>query len=341
MVDLLLHGRQLRTVFDLLGSDENDITYSVGWALSKSSSFLDRLLADLLPGQDLGEPVAIRLQEYSKDGGYTDIEVETAHSYLIVEAKRGWALPGQEQLEKYAARLARDRATRKHALVVMTECSPEFAARHLPPAVKSFPILHRSWKQVHQLAKAGTAKGTHAEKRLLLELTGYLEGLMSTQNQTSNLVYVVSLSSGCPSWSATPWIDIVEKHNVYFHPFGGSGWPRVPLNYVGFRHHGELQSVRHVEGYRVVDLTELASIVPKSSPEQLAASEEDKPHFVYQLGAPIRPGEHVKTGKGIVHAGRVWAAIDLLLTCKTISEARDLTRERIRETEELSGEESD
>ena len=35
-VDLKLHGRPIGTVFDLLGKKENDITYSVGWALAQS-----------------------------------------------------------------------------------------------------------------------------------------------------------------------------------------------------------------------------------------------------------------------------------------------------------------
>jgi hypothetical protein len=45
MTDLFLHGRKLDTVFDLLGSKENDITYSVGWALAQSPAFCARLMA--------------------------------------------------------------------------------------------------------------------------------------------------------------------------------------------------------------------------------------------------------------------------------------------------------
>jgi hypothetical protein len=31
MTDLTLHGRRVKTVFELLGDAEDDITYSVGW----------------------------------------------------------------------------------------------------------------------------------------------------------------------------------------------------------------------------------------------------------------------------------------------------------------------
>lgn len=37
MTDIYLHGLPISTNFDLLGSQENDITFSVGWALAQSA----------------------------------------------------------------------------------------------------------------------------------------------------------------------------------------------------------------------------------------------------------------------------------------------------------------
>ena len=51
------------------------------------------------------------------------------------------------------------------------------------------------------------------------------------------------------------------------------------------------------------------------------------PHFLYHLGPPIQPTHVVKTGN-IYRNGRVWCAIDTLLTSSTIAEARDLTQKR-------------
>ena len=50
-------------------------------------------------------------------------------------------------------------------------------------------------------------------------------------------------------------------------------------------------------------------------------------HFVYSLGPAIVPGKTVKTGN-IYRSGRVWAMLDTLLTCDTISEARDTSYAR-------------
>ncbi len=51
-------------------------------------------------------------------------------------------------------------------------------------------------------------------------------------------------------------------------------------------------------------------------------------HFVFDLGPAIIPNKEIRTGKGIYRNGRVWAAIDLLLTSDTMTEARDKTKER-------------
>lgn len=121
MTGLRLHGRDIQTVFDLLGDKENDITYSLGWALSQSDRLAHALLRDLFDGADPDELQAVRLQESVAGGGWTDIELESAALHVIIEAKRGWGLPEAEQLDRYAPSLhARDR----NALAVFSEASP-------------------------------------------------------------------------------------------------------------------------------------------------------------------------------------------------------------------------
>lgn len=55
--DLLLHSREVHTVFDLLGDKENDITYALGWALSRSEQLLSVLLDDVFD-EELGRVLA-------------------------------------------------------------------------------------------------------------------------------------------------------------------------------------------------------------------------------------------------------------------------------------------
>jgi hypothetical protein len=41
MTELRLRGQVVNTVFDLLGANENDMTFSLGWALARCPEFLD------------------------------------------------------------------------------------------------------------------------------------------------------------------------------------------------------------------------------------------------------------------------------------------------------------
>ena len=243
--------------------------------------------------------------------------------HLIIEAKRGWSLSADAQLELYAPRFSAGRA---NAIVSMSECSPEWAVPRLPTTVGArVPVKHLSWKCVTQLADQAEAGGGQVEKRLLREFVRYLRGLMTMQNTTSNMVYVVSLGLSDLFDSSVSFADIVVKHNRYFHPMGGGrgGWPKEPPNYLGFRFHGRLQQIRHVEGYDVHSRPwdEVPGLTGKPK-------WEEGPHFFYELGPAIEPPHEVKMGK-LWPSARVWAALDLLLTCDTISEARDKTNERL------------
>lgn len=141
------------------------------------------------------------------------------------------------------------------------------------------------------------------------------------QDQNSNMVYVVSLGAGTPEWSTISWRDIVNKKRRYFHPVG-KGWPKEPPNYLGIRYDGRLQAIHHVDSWKIVDSLD------EDFPE-VRRGKLESPHYIYQLGDPMRPDHEVKGGK-IVQANRCSAMLDLLLTSRTISEARDLTQERVQ-----------
>jgi hypothetical protein len=144
------------------------------------------------------------------------------------------------------------------------------------------------------------------------------------QNQRDNMVYVVSLGWRPTAWSPISPRDIVLQHGRYFHLVGGGagGWPKEPPNYLGFRFDARLQQIRHVDD--VVVSERPRDFLPGFGPEY----DFDQPHYLYTLGPPIEPSREVGSGK-VTRALRVWAALDLLLTSSTISEARDLTDARL------------
>lgn len=319
-VGITLHGREVVSIFDLLGSDENDITKSLGWIFAECDSFREAFVNDILPESGC-RPDQVRLQEYEHGAGITDVELRGEDVHIIAEAKRGWCLPDENQLAKYAPRLSR--VARHRLLVTLSECSCEFARPRLPQTVGSIAVRHRSWNDLLQLAKVNGS--SHAEKRLLGQFRKYLERVVKVQDQTSNWTYVVSVADGTPDWATVSWQDFIEKHNVYFHPASANGWPKMPPNYIAFRYGGQLQSIHHVDGWEII--TDMGA---KVAGFKAGVKWEKDPHCVYRLGPAIRPPKTVRTGK-IFRSGRVWAALDLLLTCDTISEARDLTQQRYPE----------
>jgi hypothetical protein len=309
--DLYLHGRTVETVFELLGLNENDVTFSLGWTLRQSPSLTSTLLKDVLPGSPALRVNGIRLQEYAAKQGITDIEIEAGDVRVIVEAKRGWTLPCEDQLRQYAVR-------KPNLILVLSECSEAYAAPRVPRRVGGVEVTHRAWRDVARFVKASRRGADHAERRVLDEFLTYLETAMPVQDQESNLVYVVSLSVETPTGWDISNIEIVEQKNCYFHPVGNR-WPKEPPNYLGFRYHGKLQAIRHVDDYGVgTDPHEFLPEIP---------SQDWDPHFFNKLGPVITPPHEIRTGN-IFKNHRVRAALDLLLTCKTISKARDETDKR-------------
>jgi hypothetical protein len=109
---------------------------------------------------------------------------------------------------------------------------------------------------------------------------------------------------------------MVEKDGYYSHPFG-KNWPQQPPNYIGFRYAGKLQSVHHIDSYKIVK--NLATINRK-----WPRTNENR--FLYRLGPPMRPCKEIKSGKSIRNR-RVECAIDTLLSgaFDTLDSARNET----------------
>jgi hypothetical protein len=323
MAELLLHKRKVESVFHLLGEHENDITYSVAWALSQSSHFLSIFVHSALGVATDSESIVIRLQQHEKQAGITDIEIESpGEFFLIVEAKRGWNLPSRRQLETYALRpsfCASKGLPRR--ILVMSECSREFALLNLETQrIADVEIFPMPWNQIARLAVEAQSNCSHAEKRILRELVTYLRGLMTMQEMDSNWVYVLSLGSGTPEGWKISWIDIVKKRRRYFHPIGKT-WPKEPPNYIAFRYHGKLQSIHHIEGYKI-------SHDPHDEFTEIPKNVKWGPHFLYSLGPAFSPAREVRTGPRIHRSRRAWCMLDTLFVAKTISEAEELSNKR-------------
>ena len=317
MADLFLHGRKVESVFELLGFRENDITYSLGWAFAACPELLKRVVSRALPHAPPVSEATIQLQESHEEGGYTDIEITYPQVHIIVEAKRGWGLPTQLQLAKYAKRFGTDRSSHR-LLITCSDCTEKYANLSSASRETGVDTVHLSWRTIAN--DALIAGGTHSERRLLRELRTYLANVIMNQNQVSNIVFVVSLGADTPTWSTLSWREVVNKKGRYFHP-ASDGWPKEPPNYLAFRYDGKLQGIYHVE----------KSVIVRDLHDELAEVTRGEmlgPHFVHTLGPKIMPPHEVKLGK-LHPSGRYYAAIDLLLTSATVADAVTMTKQRL------------
>ena len=324
MSKLNLSKIDVSSVFQLLGENEDNISYSVAWLLSKSETLLNLLLTQLFGDIYFDiENTVIYLQKAEGRNGRTDIEItDNDNFHIIIEAKKGWTLPSYDQLEKYSRRESFNvnKTVRHKAIVTLTECTHDYINLYFEyKEIYGVEVKHLNWKDIYNFTKKATLTKKHSEKRWIAELKQYLGRIMTMQNIDSNLVYVVSLSSKKIGDTSLSWKEIVTKKNSYFHPVG-DGWPKEPLNYIAFRYDGKLQSIHHVDSYKVTkNFHEEFNELPNHA---------ENPHYVYKLGKAIVPSTEVKKGN-IYSSGRVWCHLDTLLTSNTISEARDITQERM------------
>ena len=333
MAELIAYGRAVTNVFDLIGDLENDITKCIAWCLIKCPRLLEKCIENLLKIKISSEDAIVRYQVSEVDKGITDLEItDNQNYYIIIEAKRGWTLPGYNQLQMYSTREGFKTNPAKHkAIVSLSECSEEYAYRNLPD-IKDTRLLHLSWKSIYEMADKARFESTHSQKYILDELKRYIGRIMTMQNKNTNWVYVVSLGKtkaeviseeGKKFESNITYLDIVRKYHKYCCPVGGGkgGWPKEPLTYIAFRYDGKLQSIHHMESYVITD--KLHKIIPEIPDVTLS-----KMHFVYTLGPAIIPSKEIRVGKKIVMSNRVWAHIDALLTSDTISDAMDISKMR-------------
>ena len=297
-MELKGHGRQITSVFQLLGKQENDITKAISFLLSNSKSFLSLFLNHCGIKEDYLDNVFITYQE-QQDNGITDIEIYKSGVYhIVIEAKINYNLPSDKQLEKYADNLIKIGEPNNY-IFTMSNLRAEIAENDLKKDIKGIPIRHISYSDVLDIAKRCTNKVKREEKVFLRHFISFMKGIIDMQDKRSNTVYVVALDG-----------DSIKEHDEkrqYHCPVGGY-YLKEPCNSLGFRYKGKLQYINHVEKVEYY-------------------KDGDTLFFRFTLGADIIPSKTVKTG-GKYRNTKFYCDIDLLLTCDTIIEANQKSKAR-------------
>lgn len=325
MVSVSRYGRNMGTVFDLLGTHEPALTGALGWTLGGSPSLLAAVLTHLGLVDTAPADVAIAL-ETADEAGRTDIELLTPTAHVIVEAKQGWIVPGEVQLAAYAPRLTASRdAGLDTRLVTLSDSTLEWATHVLPPQVAGVEVTHWSWDDIRGLMHTARQATRGTERLWLDQMETYMGTATSKRPVTDALAYCVVISND--QFGDATFRQYVVDQRVYFHPLVGGGWPTIPPNFLAFRWDGAVRQVNRVVDFEVV--AHLGERFPSVADDHTAESRPPgDAHIVYELGPdiPLPPGG-IPSGPQNLRAQRFWVLLDQLLTQPTVIDARQATRD--------------
>jgi len=320
---LLKYKYEIKSLFEAIGNDENDLTSSLAYVLSASPKFLNNLIRRIYGKSIRLEIVEIRIQEFHKNKGFTDIEISINNQFLfVIEAKKGWSLPSSTQVKKYLSRF-RGFKKKKRLFVVLSDCSKEYFKEKFKDSLYGTKLTSISWREVVESIEDVYHHVTQKEKHILEEFKKYLKEEVLMENKGSNLVYVASLCTKKKPHYNIPGTEIVEKNKLYFYSMEEGGFPKIPPNYVAFRYNGKLQAIYHVESYEVVP--NLHKRIPQLINNKFKKSWGN--YYLLHLGNKFEPRKELPTGN-LYRAGRVWCELDTLFTAKTIKEASEITKRR-------------
>ncbi len=308
LAPLVRHGREVSSIFDLLGRKENDLTAALAFTLGRSPALLGLILRRLAPGTE-DEQAELRLEEPDAQGR-TDLEISTSTRLIIIEAKRGWLLPGETQLAKYAPRVA---AHGGGILASLSTASTRWARASLPAAVQDVPVIHLPWDQVRADLAAARTAARGQERTWLDEFSEYLRKAVKMRDPADSWTYCVTAGNGRPGdGGSRTFRDFTTTEACYFHPYGwGSGWPRTPPNFLAVRWNGHVQQAHRITS---------ADVIPTLQdrwPDIPETGDTTRPHALYHLGPQLLPAPIPNGAR--YRASRMWVILDQLLTSPTLT----------------------
>ncbi len=313
---LFINRNEINSIFELLGTKENNITYATGWCFSNIKPFLDIFLSEIESKKIIDE-MDINLQKFDEDKGYKDIELISNNYHYIIEAKKGWNLPSKFQLLRYTSRFKKEK---NNKIIVLSECKKEYAKKILAKYNSKIPIEFISFNKIYELIKKIRCDCNYKQRYILDELYKYYKKAVKMIDINSNKVFCVVISDKKLVKDFT-FLDVVKK-GYYFYPLV-TNWPKdKPPTYIAFRSKGKLLSIHYVKDYDVVEKPD------KYIPELKGwKGWSNNLHYILKLGKAFKPNHEVKNGK-IYASQHLWCMLDTLFTSKTIKEARDITQKR-------------
>ncbi|MDZ7620515.1 MAG: hypothetical protein U1E05_26225 [Patescibacteria group bacterium] len=329
---LRAHNRTVHSPFGLLGTDENALSFALGYTFQQCLPFLQWFLKQIgIAGvyRSSLQRARIDLQRSASGQGITDIEIHLpGHFHVIVEAKVGLAVPTIDQCQKY---LPRFRTTSEpiQKLVALVQSPDQTFVKEYGQHDKqlSKSLVRFIWPRlVPECIRLMTGTSLRPEEREWIRgFFNFLDQEFSMKAFTTE-VWILAISTEALWPNGMSHWEIHQKYRVWWDYREHSVRPL----YIAFRVDGVLDSIYQVtrveHGVPIIDLVPEMKRIRNSWPKQ--------PATIWHLGPPVLLAEPLKTGGGMYNR-RVRCDLDLLLTCSSVQEIEVEMRKRRRQPEEL------
>ena len=172
----------VQSIFRLVGSDEDALTFALGFLLAHDYNFCAKLVRRLgmAPRHTLGPDYSVYLQEVTERGfGRRDIVIQDSRTRIVVEAKVGDAEPTPEQLLKYVADEKAWTQYEKKRIVALTQgelaaATTEKVKARLPKGIR---FSDMQWHEVVDLALSHRpSESSEVSRYLFDEFIRYIRG---------------------------------------------------------------------------------------------------------------------------------------------------------------------
>ncbi|HOD29679.1 MAG TPA: PD-(D/E)XK nuclease family protein [Syntrophales bacterium] len=313
---LFLHGRRIYSDYQLIGHDENALTFALGHCLSQDRRFLSAFLK-MCQFKGVTADAEIYLQRRERDSGIVDLEI-VIHDrlQLIVEAKVGGDYPSIGQIRKYIKRLDQGIESKVIILTVITDDKARNRLKHQFGKQIGFV----TWPDILKLSKklAVSDESTFNVRTLSIFMKEVYNMSINAQEE----VWIVPLST---TWKAKSTNISVADFHVQHRFWVMGGWKTRRSIYMGFRYNGYLQYIgRIIQIDRELKSSKIVPKYPKISREFWP--QKDGPFDVVRLGKLVPFPKKLKSGN--IHSRHIYCDFDLLLTADSILEAESFMKER-------------
>lgn len=334
MAKLLINNREVSSPFGLLGTDENALTFALGFTFQQSPRLLQWFLNKIgINGirTSMLRNVEISLQRRRSDSskkGITDVEIVlNPHFHVIIEAKVGTALPSEDQCRKYIDTLDASEGS-QNKLVILVE-SPEVITieryKRTDPALVDRVVCFNWTELIPELVRLTVRPQDQKLDSSNPSELGWLQAFYRFLDQEyrmkafSTEVWILPISTEAVCNNGDSFWKLHLKHRlVWDHQ-----QPGVRPLYLGFRVNGQVDAIYRV--LKVDHVKAIDSLVPELS--QVKEGWTQGPVTVWHFGDAVPLNSPVTTGSGMYNR-RIRCDLDLLLTCRTLVEVESGMKER-------------